>query len=457
MARTIQRFYHRIIIAVILCGTGLIFGTTHREIAHAGITPDKVICRVETDRKVLPSGGPQDVILKVSLEAPPAPAGYDRPRINLALVLDQSGSMNGKKITHAKAAAVEAVGRLSGADIFSVVVYDTNIHTIIPARHAENQDRIIDRIQQIRAEGSTALFGGVSQGAAEIRKNIGNDYVHRIVLLSDGLANVGPRTPGDLGRLGAALIKENISVTTVGVGMDYNEDLMAQLAQKSDGNTYFVESAYDLPAIFSSELGEVLNVVAKKVNVTISLPDAVEPMEIIGREGRIVGQQIQLYMNQLYGTQEKYALVKVRVPASRAGATLKVASADVTYENPFTQKQERSGGVSYASFTQDLKKAEMSVNVDVVREYQLNMNAIAQEKAIELSDKGQKEEAVEALKQSAAKLKTVGARYKDAVLLKEARELEIQAESIQDTGMDKKSRKVLRTRSYQMKNQQVSQ
>ena len=64
----------------------------------------------------------------------------------------------------------------------------------------------------------------MSHGAAEIRKNIGKDYVHRIVLLSDGLANVGPRMPEDLGCLGAALIKENISVTTLGVGTDYNEE-----------------------------------------------------------------------------------------------------------------------------------------------------------------------------------------------------------------------------------------
>jgi len=119
-----------------------------------------------------------------------------------------------------------------------------------------------------------------------------NDYIHRIVLLSDGASPmVGPRTPDDLGRLGAALIKENISVTTVGVGTDYNEDLMARLAQKSDGNTYFVESGYDLPRIFAAELGDVLNVVARRVKVTITLPENVKPVNIIGREGRIKGNK----------------------------------------------------------------------------------------------------------------------------------------------------------------------
>ncbi len=218
-------------------------------ISQAAAASSKVICTVETDRAVLPAGESQDVVLKVTLDAPPVPAGIRRPRVNLALVLDQSGSMSGTKMEQAKAAAVEALTRLGRRDVFSVVVYDTNVHTIVPAQSAGYVDRIVRTIENIQAGGNTALFGGVSQGAAEIRKHLENDFIHRIVLLSDGLANVGPRMPEDLGRLGASLLKENISVTTVGVGTDYNEDLMARLAQNSDGNTYFVESGVDLPRI----------------------------------------------------------------------------------------------------------------------------------------------------------------------------------------------------------------
>jgi len=430
----------------------LITGTAWAKIEHG-----KVICRVETDRAVLPSGDSQTTILKITLDAPAAPINIKRPAVNLSLVLDQSGSMNGTKIQKAKAAAIEALTRLGLQDMFSVVVYDTNVHTIVPAQNARNIQGIVNTIRQIRAGGSTALFGGVSQGAAEIRKNLENDFVHRIILLSDGLANVGPRMPADLGRLGAALIKENISVTTIGVGTDYNEDLMAQLAQKSDGNIYFVESGIDLPQIFAAELGDVLNVVAKKIKVTITLPDNVRAVDIIGREGRIRGNQIELYMNQLYGNQEKYALIEVNIPESKSGSTIKVATVDVDYENPFTQNRENSNAVSYASFSSNPKKVAKSTNINVVREYQLNLNALAQEKAIELSDKGKKKEAVKELKQSAAKLKQIGTLYKDDEMLQQADEIEMQAETIEEQGMSKKSRKILRTKSYQMKNQQLSQ
>ena len=435
----------------------VLFLIAWKGIVLAGVESTGLTCRVETDRAVLPAGGPQNVVLKVTLDAPPAPAHIKRPRVNLALVLDQSGSMNGTKIEQAKAAAIEALNRLGGQDIFSVVVYDTNIHTIVPAQNARNVQGIIQTLKQIRAGGSTALFGGVSQGASEIRKNLENDYIHRIVLLSDGLANVGPRMPADLGRLGAALIKENISVTTIGVGTDYNEDLMARLAQNSDGNTYFVESGYDLPRIFAAELGDVLNVVAKRVTVTITLPDNVTPVTIIGREGRIKGKSIELYMNQLYGDQEKYALVEVKLPSSRPGSKIQLARAEVTYDNPFSQQQETSTGVSYASFSNDPKKIAGSSNIGVIREYQLNLNAIAQEKAIELSDKGKKKEAVKELKQSAVKLKQIGTLYKDDELIREAEALDVQAQMIEEQGMSPKSRKVLRTKSYQIKNQQLSQ
>jgi len=451
--RQIINTYPRIIICFITAITLLV---SMIPMAGAGIKEDTgVMCRLKTDRDIFPAGKPQNIVLKISLDAPLAPANTQRPAVNIALVLDRSGSMNGTKIEQAKAAAQEALNRLGLQDIFSLVTYNNTIQTIVPAQQPRHKNEISNTIRQIHAGGNTALFGGVSQGAAEIRKNIENDYVHRIVLLSDGLANVGPSTPEDLARLGAALIKENISVTTVGVGVDYNEDLMARLSQKSDGNTYFVESGYDLPAIFTAELGDVLNVVAKKVKVIITLEEDVTPVNIIGREGRINGNRITLSMNQLYGGQEKYALVEVKLPASTPGSNRKIARADVYYENPFTREQVQSSGVSHIKFSSNPATVAASTNIDVVREYQLNLNALAQEKAIELSDKGDKKKAVAELKKSAGKLKEMGAKYKDEILLEEADAIEIQAQRIETEGMSKKSRKVLRTQSFQMKNQQL--
>ena len=253
------------------------------------------------------------------------------------------------------------------------------------------------------------------------------------------------------------MIKENISVTTIGVGYDYNEDLMTRLSQKSDGNSYFVETGSELPQIFAAGLGDVLNVVAKKVRVTISMPEGVEPVAIIGREGRIKGKTIELSMNQLYGEQEKYALVKVKIPKSKTNTTMEIAKAKVSYEDPFSKKTEVVYGKSIAKFSKDSKVVKKSTNVKVVRDYYRNLNAMEQEKAISLSDKGKKKEAVQALKASAVQMKSIAQEYNDEVLLEEAEDMEKQAGTIETEGMNKKMRKVLRTKSYQMKNQQKAE
>jgi len=424
--------------------------------ADAGVSESGVKCRVEIDRTVLPAGGTQRAVVKITLDAPPPPEKSMRPAVNLAIVLDRSGSMTGQKLERAKDAAIEALRHLGPMDMFSVVAYDHNVSTVVSAQHATNIEWIEGRIRQIRSGGNTALFGGVSQGAAEVRKNLDGNYVHRIILLSDGLANVGPSSPEDLGRLGVALIKESISVTTVGVGTDYNEDLMTSLSQNSDGNTYFVESSRDLPRIFTAELGDVLSVVAKKVHLIIECPDGVKPLNIIGREGRIKGRIVELSLNQLYGNQEKYALIEVEIPGGKSGEKRDIAYVNVSYENPFTQKKETSSGRVYARFSKDRIKVKKSANIAVQKEYYLNLNAISQDKAISLSDKGKKNEAVSELKKSADKLREVGQEYNDEELLKRAEEMEVQAGQIEKEGMTKKYRKVLRTDSYQMKNQQMS-
>jgi Ca-activated chloride channel family protein len=423
-------------------------------LAGASVPEAAVRCRVELDREVLPAGSAQKAMLKVTLDALKPDAERARPPVNLAVVLDKSGSMRGDKIEKAKQAAVEAVRRLDGRDRFSLVVYDSHVRTVVPAQSAANTAQIEERIREIRADGNTALFGGVSEGAAEVRKNLEPQYVHRIILLSDGLANVGPSSPEDLARLGAALIKEGITVTTVGVGTDYNEDLMTRLAQKSDGNTYFVKEVAELTRIFKAELGDVLSVVAKKVRISVECPTGVRPLSILGREGRIAGATVELYVNQLYGGQEKYALVEVELPMSAAGATCDVAVAKVAYEDPLTGKDAAVTATATAKFSADTNAVAQSYNAAVQKATELNRNAMVQEEAIALADKGRAKEAADKLVQSAQQLRQVAARTRDASLEKKAEEAEQQAGRIKSQGLGNVDRKQMRADAYQSMNQQ---
>ena len=167
----------------------------------------------------------------------------------------------------------------------SVVAYDNKSEVIIPAQYVTEKEALIARISAIEPRGCTALFDGVSAGATELRKFKGKCEISRVLLLSDGQANVGPSSPDELGRYGALLMKEGIAVSTIGLGVDYNEDLMTRLSQKSDGNSYFVENSNDLPRVFARELGDVLSVAATKVALKVRFCGGFVPVALIGRDG----------------------------------------------------------------------------------------------------------------------------------------------------------------------------
>ncbi len=244
---------------------------------------------VSLGNPTLIAGRKQTTYLKVGLTGFEMSGKAKRTPANIALVIDRSGSMQGEKIQQAKEAARMAVDRLNGDDIVSVIVYDDTVNVLVPATKASDRSTILAGIERIKAGGSTALFAGVSKGAAEVRKFLSRERVNRIILLSDGLANVGPDTPGALGDLGSSLSKEGISVTTLGLGLGYNEDLMMQLAQRSDGNHAFVEHPRDLVKIFNYEFGDVLSVVAQEVLVTIECGEGIRPVKVLGRRADIAG------------------------------------------------------------------------------------------------------------------------------------------------------------------------
>ena len=229
----------------------------------APVLPE-VKLKVELDRTVLPAGKAERAVLKISLDPEQVVREEaNRPPVNLAIVLDRSGSMRGEKIVQAKEAAIQAIRRMGAKDRISIVAYSSHAETIASAQSAKNAEKLVDLVRQLQAGGGTALYAGVNQGAAEVRKNLDGEYFNRIILLSDGLANEGPSSPADLIRLGRALVKEDISVSTVGLGAGYNEDLMTGLAKEGQGNLYFAETSKELPGIFDAEIGDALNVVAR--------------------------------------------------------------------------------------------------------------------------------------------------------------------------------------------------
>ncbi len=383
----------------------------------------------------------------------------DRTPVNVAIVLDKSGSMSGNKIEHAREAAIMAIQRLRADDIVSVVVYDTTVNVLVPATKLTNKDSVIDTVRSISAGGSTALFAGVSRGAGEVRKFHSKSRVNRVILLSDGLANVGPSAPSDLAELGQSLGRENISVTTIGLGLGYNEDLMTQLAMHSDGNHMFAETPTELAGVFDAEFGDVLAVVAQDVVVTIDLDARVRPVRGLGREVDIAGQRATARLNQLYAGQMKYVLLEVEVPAYTGEALVNssltpIAAVGVTYANMKNQSLERIFKKVAVRLTPEPDVALKSVNQDIMASA---VEQIALEKnrwALQLRDEGKIDEARDALLDNAQFLNSNALQLNNRRLKEQAGSNEIDAQNL-DADAWTRQRKLMRSNQFRVMNQQA--
>jgi Ca-activated chloride channel homolog len=175
-------------LAVALAGAATLALFSPNTAAASGAEAESVRLRVEVDRGVLPAETTEKAVIKIALDGIRPPRRELRPPVNLALVIDRSGSMGGDKIEKAREAALEAVRRLAPDDIVSLIAYDTNAQTLIPAQRVGNGRQLERAIRGLEVGGNTALHAGVTRGAAEVRRHIEDRrYARRMSLAGSAL------------------------------------------------------------------------------------------------------------------------------------------------------------------------------------------------------------------------------------------------------------------------------
>jgi Ca-activated chloride channel family protein len=317
----------------------------------------------------------------------------ERVPLNLGVVLDRSGSMGGSKIEKAKKAVEYIVENLTKTDIFSLVIYDDRIDTLIPAGKMSEKSTAYNKIRNITARNMTDLHGGMMEGVKQIIKNKNIEYRNVEFLLSDGLANKGITSKSKIA-LSAKNTNDNegVVISTFGIGDDFDEDMLVGISDASSGEFYYIESADDIPKFIEKEFKGLLETIASSIQVNLELADNVMLKRILGVS---IDEQRHksLKLGDLRSGNDRLLILDLLVPSSKLDLKKELVSFDLewipTQSDVERIEQKYSCHITYT----DNEELLSSENQEILDNVAILETALIREEAIQLADRGEFEEA----------------------------------------------------------------
>lgn len=281
---------------------------------------------IATDRRLVAASASSTRYVVVSFTAPQGSPRRERAPVNIALVLDRSGSMGGRKIELAREAAGRALQMLRPTDRFSLVVYDDRIDMLVESTPATSEAvrNAQRRLRGIDARGSTNLGDGWLRGCEQVAAHATPETISRTLMLTDGLANVGIVDPVELSTHAVGLRERGVSTSTFGVGADFDERLLQAMADNGGGHFYYIERPEQILDLLTSELGDTLDVVARDVALDFALPAGVlaEVLNAVKTTRGASGLRCEL--GDLVSNQEVSVVLAVHCPAGAVGDRVEI-------------------------------------------------------------------------------------------------------------------------------------
>ena len=345
--------------------------------------------------------------LEIEVAAPDVyPTGRSsRPPMNIALVIDKSGSMaEAGKMGYVKEAARTMVDRLQYGDRFAIVAYDDDVHVLVRSESLEDRRRARDQIDRLYPGGSTNLGAGLTEGYEQVRRHYIDRGINRVLLLSDGLANRGITSPGELSRIVNRKSRRGVSLTTFGVGLDFNEDLMASLAESGRGTYYYIDQSHRIPEILAREFSTVQQVVALNVIITIEVRPEVVISDVMGYEYHRENNRYLVRLGDMAGGERRRIMVRLDTPSLGPGDH-RIGEVRMEYHPQGTKRTVRDSSELRLRYVRDRAAVDRDLNREVAERSAVFEANDARGRAARLVDRGDLDGARGVLEESRKKLK----------------------------------------------------
>lgn len=423
-----KRIASTLIVAGILFGTAVYYGV------RADTTPDNptpppdtpshappttsqssdgtLTLEAATSQGYLPTGERETLYASVDIHADNRDDTAARPPLNVALVIDRSGSMRGKKIRQVRQAARTIADMLDADDRLSIVSYQSEATVNLDPQRVSRRriEQIHHNIDGIRAGGGTNIEAGIQKAERALASTKTEQSVNRIVLLTDGKPTVGASSIGGLSRMAKQANRESVSMTTMGVGLDYNEQLLTKMANVGGGNYYFIDAPGKVVSMFEKELGGLAETVAKRASLVIELGDDIELDEAYGYPGDTSEDRVRVALSEFSAGQTKSVLLEMRGRLTDAEPS-PVIDVDLSYNDLVDQRPAHQRASLTAAASDDAATVDDSIDREVISRVQQIEVASRIDAAMEAFDQGDETRAERVLETSQKKVRRAKSKY----------------------------------------------
>ncbi len=360
---------------------------------------------IRFDHQLLAVESEHQVHAMLELVAPAAPKKNERPPLQLALVVDRSGSMGGPKLAYACQAASFLVERMAPSDELALITYDDEVQ-LLRSMGPVDKTLVTNALSHIYPGGTTNLSGGWLKGIEELRRSQ-PDQLRKVLLLTDGLANQGITDHGTLVDMARTTATDGVGTTTIGFGEGFDEELLTDMADAGQGNSYYVASPEDAPGVFAQEFEDLSTLVAQNVSVEIRPSDEVKLLGVLN-EYPVTSVQggLQLNLGDAYGEDLRRIVFELHIPQLARLGVAKVADVVVRY---VTVGDEVAAKEITIPVNINMVNADEATSVDpdkqVVEEVTILKAARAQKEARRRADGGDYKGAQQMLRNAASDLR----------------------------------------------------